>query len=259
MDRAAVQVGGPSSGPRLSVGDRTDWPWKWAVAIETAGRSAKLDACAVPSRGCMHEVTRVLSAIEEGEPQAAEQLLPLVYDELRRLAAEKTACRRSPDRRSRPQHSYMRPISDWWTSTSRGTGTSRRHFFAAASEAMRRILVERHDASLARSVAATETDWISTWRTITCPGRSPTRCWPWTRHLSSLAAVDAEAAELVKLRYFAGMSIPEAAEVLGYLPPGRRTDSGPTLAPGFVEQLVTLTDDGGRPTALFWHLAATPC
>src|SRR5262245_34482296 len=102
----------------------------------------------------MNEVTRVLSAIESGEPRAADQLLPLVYDELRRLAASQLA-REKPgqtlDATALVHEAYMRL-------TGGQTFESRRHFFAAAAEAMRRILVEqarrkgrlRHGGELAR-------------------------------------------------------------------------------------------------------------
>ena len=90
----------------------------------------------------MHEVTRILSAIEQGDPQAAEQLLPLVYDELRRLAAEKMA-QEKPGQTLQAtalvHEAYIRLVdvekAQHWN--------SRGHFFAAAAEAMRRILVER--------------------------------------------------------------------------------------------------------------------
>ena len=90
----------------------------------------------------MNDVTRILSAIEQGDPHAAEQLLPLVYDELRKLAAEKMA-HETPARRSRPRPWSTRRIFGWWTWTSAQQWNSRGHFFAAAAEAMRRILVEQ--------------------------------------------------------------------------------------------------------------------
>jgi len=72
----------------------------------------------------MSEVTRVLSAIEQGDPHAAEQLLPLVYDELRKLAAQKMAQTKRPARRSRLPAWSTKPISDWWASTQTSTGTA---------------------------------------------------------------------------------------------------------------------------------------
>ena len=113
-----------------------------AVAIETPGRSARLNAAAVLSRSCMHEVTQFLSAIQQGEPQAAEQLLPLVYNELRRLAAEKLAHEKpgqTLQATALVHEAYLRLVgveeSRHWN--------NRMHFFAAASEAMRRILVDQ--------------------------------------------------------------------------------------------------------------------
>src|SRR6266480_7435457 len=90
----------------------------------------------------MNEITRILSAIEQGDPQAAEQLLPLVYDELRKLAAQKLA-QEAPGQTLQPtalvHEAYLRLVdveqAQPWN--------SRGHFFAAAAEAMRRILVER--------------------------------------------------------------------------------------------------------------------
>ena len=88
----------------------------------------------------MNQVTQILSAIEQGDAQAAEQLLPLVYQELRRLAAQRLVAR-SPGRRSRPRPWSTRRISGWSEARTPGW-ESRGHFFAAAAEAMRRILVE---------------------------------------------------------------------------------------------------------------------
>jgi RNA polymerase sigma factor (TIGR02999 family) len=161
----------------------------------------------------MHEVTRILSAIEQGDPQAAEQLLPLVYDELRRLAAEKMAQERpgqTLQATALVHEAYIRLVdvekAQHWN--------SRGHFFGAAAEAMRRILVdnarrkaspihggdrrrvELKDLSSATEVAAADLLSIE-------------------EALAKLAQVNPSKAELVKLRFFAGMSVPEAAATLG--------------------------------------------
>ena len=99
----------------------------------------------------MSDVTRILSQIEQGDPQAAEKLLPLVYDELRKLAAARLA-RRSRGRRCRRRPWCTRRICGWWDVDNAQQWNSRGHFFAAAAEAMRRILVEsaRRKAGLKR-------------------------------------------------------------------------------------------------------------
>jgi RNA polymerase sigma factor (TIGR02999 family) len=161
----------------------------------------------------MHEVTRILSAIEQGDPQAAERLLPLVYDELRRLAAEKMA-QEKPGQTLQPtalvHEAYIRLVdvekAQHWD--------SRRHFFAAAAEAMRRILVEKarrrrrqiHGGE-ACHVGLDENDWVT--------ATTPDQVVAIDEALSRLSHEDATAAEVVKLRYFAGMSVDEAAQALG--------------------------------------------
>jgi RNA polymerase sigma factor (TIGR02999 family) len=163
----------------------------------------------------MTEVTRILSAIEQGEPQAASQLLPLVYDELRRLAAARLAQER-PGQTLQPtalvHEAYLRLVdveqARHWD--------SRGHFFAAAAEAMRRILVEnarrkgrlKHGGGRAREQG--EEDFA-------CPER-PQRLLALDEALDRLAATSPQAAELVKLRYFAGFSNAEAAGLLGISP-----------------------------------------
>jgi RNA polymerase sigma factor (TIGR02999 family) len=165
----------------------------------------------------MSEVTRILDRIHEGDPTAADQLLPLVYDELRKLAAHRLA-HQTPGQTLQPtalvHEAYLRlvgdPGGDDWD--------NRSHFFAACAEAMRRILVEnarkkgrhkrggglaRRDLDAAEQVAAPEIreDLLAL-----------------DEALAKLAATDPQAAQLVQLRYFAGLSIPEAAEALGVSP-----------------------------------------
>jgi RNA polymerase sigma factor (TIGR02999 family) len=163
----------------------------------------------------MTDVTHILSAIEQGEPQAAAQLLPLVYDGLRRLAAEKLAQER-PGQTLQPtalvHEAYLRLVdveqAQHWD--------SRGHFFAAAAEAMRRILVEnarrkgrlKHGGGRAREQGEAD---------IACPEK-PQRLLALDEALDRLATTSPQAAELVKLRYFAGFSNAEAAELLGISP-----------------------------------------
>jgi RNA polymerase sigma factor (TIGR02999 family) len=164
----------------------------------------------------MSDVTRILSAIEQGDPHAAEQLLPLVYEELRRLAAQKLA-QEKPGQTLQStalvHEAYLRLVdveqAQHWN--------SRGHFFAAAAEAMRQILVQnarrrgrvRHGGGCSRIYM----DDLE----IAAPERSE-ELLALDEVLVQLAAADPQAAELVKLRYFAGCTIPQAAEVVGVSP-----------------------------------------
>jgi RNA polymerase sigma factor (TIGR02999 family) len=164
----------------------------------------------------MSEVTRILSAIEQGDSHAAEQLLPLVYDELRRLAAHQMA-QEAPGQTLQAtalvHEAYLRLVdvdqAQQWN--------SRGHFYAAAAEAMRRILVEnaRRKTSLKRGGrrACEPLDE----ETLLAP-QVPDEVLALDEALSLLAATDAQAAELVKLRYFAGLTLKQAAEALRISP-----------------------------------------
>jgi RNA polymerase sigma factor (TIGR02999 family) len=160
----------------------------------------------------MNDVTRMLSAIDQGDPRAAEQLLPLVYEELRKLAAQRLA-EEKPGQTLQPtalvHEAYVRlvdvdGVQPW---------DSRGHFFAAAAEAMRRILVEaarrkqrlKHGGGRVREEEAEE---------LAGPER-PERLLDLDEALDRLAQNSSQAAELVKLRYFAGFSNVEAASLLG--------------------------------------------
>lgn len=161
----------------------------------------------------MTEVTQILSAIDKGDPQAAEQLLPLVYDELRTLAAQKLAHEKpgqTLQATALVHEAYLRlvdvdQVQAW---------DSRRHFFAAAAEAMRRILVEkarkkkrlRHGGGH-NALELQEGQIIGS--------ESCEDLLAVDEILERLGEVDLEAAELVKLRVFAGMTTEEAAEALG--------------------------------------------
>ena len=160
----------------------------------------------------MSDVTRILSAIEQGDPKAPEQLLPLVYDELRKLAAQRLA-RESPGQTLQAtalvHEAYLRligPESPSWNSQG--------HFFSAAAEAMRRILIEnarrkrteKHGGDLKR----VELDGVDV------PEDAPSQdILAVDEALSKLAAEDPVKAELVKLRYFGGLSVEDAGRVLG--------------------------------------------
>lgn len=166
----------------------------------------------------MSDVTQILLQIESGDPKAAENLLPVVYDELRKLAAARMAAEQpgqTLQATALVHEAYLRLVDvdkalHWH---------SRAHFFSAAAEAMRRILVEnarrkkamRHGGGLIRneeidladSVAASESDEnLISLHDV----------------LDKLATEDSLASELVKLRYFVGFTIPEAADALGISP-----------------------------------------
>jgi RNA polymerase sigma factor (TIGR02999 family) len=162
----------------------------------------------------MNDVTRILSAVAQGDPRAAEQLLPLVYDELRRLAAQRLA-RENPgqtlDATALVHEAYLRlvgPQDPGWD--------GRGHFFAAAAEAMRRILVERarrkrrlkHGGG--RSRRDPDLDDLAGPDT-----RDPLEVLAVHDALDQLAEKAPRKAELVKLRYFLGCTMAEAAQVLG--------------------------------------------
>lgn len=165
----------------------------------------------VPPRDPQREITQVLAAVASGEPQAADQLLPLVYDELRRVASAKLAHERpgqTLQATALVHEAYLRVVG------SAQSWDNRRHFFASAAEAMRRILVERarrqrrqrHGGGQRRvdldaddiPVEAPSVDVLSL-----------------DEALEGLAREDPQKAELVKLRFFAGLSEQEAADVLG--------------------------------------------
>ena len=164
----------------------------------------------------MSEVTRILSAIEQGDPTAAEQLLPLVYDELRRLAAQKLA-RESPGQTLQAtalvHEAYLRLIGGP-SDAMAPAWNSRGHFFAAAAEAMRRILVDQaqHKRTLK---AGGDLDRIEL-SDIESPVPEPdVDVLALHDALDKLEATDRRKAELVKLRFFVGLTIEEAANALG--------------------------------------------
>jgi RNA polymerase sigma factor (TIGR02999 family) len=167
----------------------------------------------------MADVTQILAAIEQGDPHAAEQLLPLVYDELRRLAAEKLA-------HEQPGHTlqatalvheaYLRLVA----SPQRKLGEEqpwdgRRHFFAAAAEAMRRILIDRARHKQTKKAGGGR-------RRLDLDDIEPVleeengdRLLALDEALRQLETEDRRKAELVKLRFFAGLTAEQAAAALG--------------------------------------------
>jgi RNA polymerase sigma factor (TIGR02999 family) len=160
----------------------------------------------------MSDVTRILSQIEQGDPQAAEKLLPLVYDELRKLAAAKLA-HENPGQTLQAtalvHEAYLRLVGDdaiQWN--------SRGHFFGAAAEAMRRILVEK-----ARSKGRDKRS--GNWRRVDfedldlSTSVTPDQLLSMDEAIHQLSSEDQLAADLVKLKYFAGLSLTQAASALG--------------------------------------------
>ena len=162
----------------------------------------------------MSELTNILAAMEQGQSQAAEELLPLVYEELRRLAAWRLA-------QERPGQTLQATalVHEAWLKLTGGEAerrwNDRTHFFAAAAEAMRRILVDnarrkrcaRHGGELERvDLAAIQ---------LPAPVQDEDELLAVHDALDELAALDSRKAELVKLRFFVGLNFAEAAEVLG--------------------------------------------
>ena len=161
----------------------------------------------------MSDVTHILAAVERGDPHAAEQLLPLIYDELRKLAAQRLAGEKpgqTLQATALVHEAYVRLVGgektqDW---------NSRGHFFAAAAEAMRRILVDQARRKKADKrggkghrvpLDAADVGFNSSTDDLLDIDEALTR----------LAAEDSQAARLIQLRYFAGLSIEDAAEVVG--------------------------------------------
>jgi RNA polymerase sigma factor (TIGR02999 family) len=161
----------------------------------------------------MNDVSQLLSAIEQGDPHAAGQLLPLVYDELRRLAAQKMV-HESPGLTIQPtelvHEAYLRLVG----ADVAGGWDGRGHFFAAAAEAMRRILVEnaRRKRSLKRG-GGRQREPLEDVHLAAATGDDDLLAID--EALARFAAKDRAKAELVKLRFFAGCTIDQAARALG--------------------------------------------
>ena len=160
----------------------------------------------------MSDVTRILDRVQQGEAQAASELLPLVYEELRQLAAHKMA-------QQVPGHTLQPTalLHEAWLKLTAGASQSwndRQHFFRAAAEAMRQLLVDRarqrkaskHGGDLRRTELAESK--------ISCRS-SDDELMAVDEALEALAQRDPTSAELVKLRFFAGLSMAEAAQAIG--------------------------------------------
>jgi RNA polymerase sigma factor (TIGR02999 family) len=161
----------------------------------------------------MAEITQILNAVDAGDPHAAAQLLPLVYDELRKLAAAQMACEKpghTLDATALVHEAYVRLAAN---EKPQQAFANRRHFFAAAAEAMRRILVEnarrknlpKHGGGRRRIVLDEAHRILESSDDLLLLDDA----------LDRLAAEDAIAVEIVKLRLFAGLSVEEAADSLG--------------------------------------------
>ncbi len=159
----------------------------------------------------MSDVTRILERVQHGDPKAAEELLPLIYDELRKLAAQKMAGE-APGQTLQPtalvHEAWLRligPEGQRWN--------GRGHFFGAAAEAMRRILIDaaRRKQSIRNGGGLERIDWTNLDVALTEPDE---RVLAVSEALDRLAAEDPQCAELVKLRFFAGLSNVEAAKLL---------------------------------------------
>ena len=161
----------------------------------------------------MNDVTRILSAVEQGDPHAAEQLLPLVYEELRKLAAQRLS-REKPGQTLQAtalvHEAYLRLVgvdtAQHWD--------SRGHFFVAAAEAMRRILVDqaRRRKAAKRGGQAGREELQESAIVAPEPAEDVLAVNDALEHLST---IDPVAADLVRLRFFAGLNMGEAAEALG--------------------------------------------
>lgn len=202
----------------------------------------------------MSDVTRILSQIESGDPVAAEQLLPLVYDELRKLAAAKLA-QEKPGQTLQAtalvHEAYLRLVRPGAVVQESGVGegslysapntrfpahstwNSRAHFFGAAAEAMRRILVEhaRHKRRLKRGGAGQRLELSDA---DVADGEQSDLILAVDDSLAALAEQNAQAAELVKLRYFAGLTLTEAAAAIDVSP--RTADRLWAYAKAFLHQ-----------------------
>jgi RNA polymerase sigma factor (TIGR02999 family) len=164
----------------------------------------------------MSDVTQILNAIEQGDPSAAEKLLPLVYDELRRLAAQKLA-HETPGQTLQAtalvHEAYLRLVdvkqAPHWN--------GRDHFFAAAAEAMRRILIDqaRRKQSGKRGGKMRRVELDAGAQLAAPPGQPAEDLLALDEALQQFESEDPVKARLVKLRYFAGLSLPQAAEALG--------------------------------------------
>jgi RNA polymerase sigma factor (TIGR02999 family) len=160
----------------------------------------------------MSDVTRILESVSGGDPQAADQLLPLVYEELRKLAAARMA-NESPNQTLQP----TALVHEAWlrlTGNENVKWDGRAHFFGAAAEAMRRILIDNARRKHARRHGGGQERLNIADVEIAAPGKDE-ELLAMDEALEKFAAVDRPKAELVKLRYFGGLTIEESARLLG--------------------------------------------
>jgi len=163
----------------------------------------------------VNEVTLILNRVEQGDPKAATELLPLVYDEMRRLAAAKLA--------NEAAGHTLQPtalVHEAWlrlAGSDRQQWRGRSHFFGAAAEAMRRILIDqaRRKAAAKRGADMEREELHESRLELNAPADEILAVH---EALDALATEDATSAQVVKLRYFVGLSIPEIAEVLEIAP-----------------------------------------
>jgi RNA polymerase sigma factor (TIGR02999 family) len=164
----------------------------------------------------MADITQILNAIDQGDPHAAQQLLPLVYNELRQLAGQKLA-QEKPGQTLQAtalvHEAYVRLVDTGQTRHWNG----RAHFFRAAAEAMRRILVDSARRKQSQKRGG-ERIRVELDEANLAAAEESEEMLAVDEALAGLAAADAQAAELVKLRYFAGLSIPDAAQALNISP-----------------------------------------
>jgi RNA polymerase sigma factor (TIGR02999 family) len=179
----------------------------------------------------MSNLTQLLGAVDDGDPKAADQLLPLVYEELRRLAASKIA-------HEKPGQTLQATalVHEAWlrlAGSNHQQWRGRCHFFGAAAEAMRRILIDeaRPKASLKRGLDQPLEELHESRIEMAAPSDEILAVH---EALDALAAEDATAAEVVKLRYFVAMTIPEIAEAPGNIATQRRPALG--LCPGLAQR-----------------------
>ena len=161
----------------------------------------------------MSDITQVLMALEQGDPRAGEQLLPLVYDELRRLAAQKLIQEKpgqTLDATALVHEAYLRLVGAEQAQHWNGRG----HFFAAAAEAMRRILIDNARRKR-RPKHGGERQRLSLDDVAVVSEVPPLDLLALDEALGRLAAEDPQKAELVKLRFFPGLAMPDVARVLG--------------------------------------------
>lgn len=208
----------PSRAGCISNQAEKNSPGRYPIAPNSSSLLSGSSVWSLPRQSCrvpaVSDVTRILQSVDSGDPRAAEDLLPLVYDELRRLAAVRMAGEQ-PDQTLQP----TALVHEAWLRLTGGENkqwNGRAHFYGAAAEAMRRILIERARRKLAlkRGARAERVD-LNLDQVEVAAQSDPEAILALNEALEVLAREDPESAELVKLRFFAGMSNQEAAEVLG--------------------------------------------